>query len=75
MRSILLLKKLLRLVEMTSGLVNVSFSLPEWQAVKMIFSAPCSFYFFSPEKLALLPLLEEIKPSSDCKMIKLLIFC
>ena len=27
-------------VEMTSGLVNVSFSLPEWQAVKMIFFAP-----------------------------------
>ena len=26
---------------MTSGLVNVSFSLPEWQAVKMIFFAPC----------------------------------
>ena len=41
MRSILLLKKLLGLVEMTSGLVNVSFSLPEWQAVKMIFFAPC----------------------------------
>ena len=29
------------LVEMTSGLVNASFSLPEWQAVKMIFFAPC----------------------------------
>ena len=41
MRSILLFKKLLGLVEMTSGLVNVSFSLPEWQAVKMIFFAPC----------------------------------
>ena len=40
MRSILLLKKLLGLVEMTSGLVNVSFSLPEWQAVKMIFFTP-----------------------------------
>ena len=26
---------------MTSGLVNASFSLPEWQAVKMIFFAPC----------------------------------
>ena len=25
---------------MTSGLVNASFSLPEWQAVKMIFFAP-----------------------------------
>ena len=26
---------------MTSGQVNASFSLPEWQAVKMIFFAPC----------------------------------
>ena len=26
---------------MRSGLVNVTFSLPEWQAVKMIFFAPC----------------------------------
>ena len=40
MRSILLFKKLLGLVEMTSGLRNVSFSLPEWEAVKMIFFAP-----------------------------------
>ena len=36
-KSILLLKKLLGLVEMMSGLVNASFSLPEWQAIKMIF--------------------------------------
>ena len=41
MKSILLVKKLLGLVEMTSGLVNASFSLPESQAVKMIFFAPC----------------------------------
>ena len=41
MKSILLVKKFLGLVEMTSGLVNSSFSLPEWQAVKMIFFAPC----------------------------------
>ena len=34
MKSILLVKKFLGLVEMTSGLVNASFSLPEWQAVK-----------------------------------------
>ena len=40
-KSILLDEKLLGLVEMTSGLVNASFSLPEWQAVKMIFFAPC----------------------------------
>ena len=29
-------KKLLGLVEMTSGLVNANFSLPKWQAVKII---------------------------------------
>ena len=34
------------LVEMTSGLVNVSFSLPEWQAVNMIFFATCSSFYF-----------------------------
>ena len=42
MKSILLVKKILGLVEMTSGLVNASFSLPEWQAVKIIFFAPWS---------------------------------
>ena len=41
MKSILLVKKFLGLIEMTSGLLNASFSLPEWQAVKMIFFAPC----------------------------------
>ena len=41
MKSLLLVKKLLGLVEMTSGLVNDSFSLPERKAVKMIFLAPC----------------------------------
>ena len=41
MKSILLVKKFLGLVEMTSGLVNTSFILPEWQAVKVIFFAPC----------------------------------
>ena len=40
MKSILLVKKFLGLVEMTSGLANASFSLPELQAVKMIFFAP-----------------------------------
>ena len=34
-------KTFLGLVEMTSGLVNASFSLPKWQAVKMIFLARC----------------------------------
>ena len=42
MKSILLVKKLLGLVEMTTGLVNASCSLPERQAVKMIFFVPCS---------------------------------
>ena len=31
----------LGLVEMTFGLVYASFSLPEWQALKMTFFAPC----------------------------------
>ena len=42
MKSILLIKKLLGLVEMTSGLVNANFSLPKGHTVKMIFFAPCS---------------------------------
>ena len=36
----LLIKTFFGLVEMIFGLVNVSFSLPDWQAVKMTFSAP-----------------------------------
>ena len=36
----LLIKTLLGLVEMMFELVNVSCSLPEWQAVKMTFFAP-----------------------------------
>ena len=35
MQSILLVKKLFGLVEMMSRLVNASFSLPKWQAVKI----------------------------------------
>ena len=35
-----LIKTFLGLVEMIFGLVNVSFNLPEWQAVKMTFFAP-----------------------------------
>ena len=37
----LLIKTFLGLVGMMFGLVNVSFSLPEWQAVKVTFFAPC----------------------------------
>ena len=40
MKSILLDEKLLGLVEMIFRLVNASLSLPEWQAVEMIFLAP-----------------------------------
>ena len=40
MKSILLVKELLGLVEMMTGLVNAGFSLPKRQAVKMIFFAP-----------------------------------
>ena len=36
----LLIKTFLGLAEMMFGLVNVSLSLPEWQAVKMTFFAP-----------------------------------
>ena len=37
----LLIKTFLGLVEMMFWPVNVSFSLPEWQAVKITFFAPC----------------------------------
>ena len=33
-------KKILRLVKVTLGLVHSSYSLPEWQAVKLTFFAP-----------------------------------
>ena len=39
-KSILLIKMFLGLVEMTFGLVYASFSLPERQALKMAFLAP-----------------------------------
>ena len=48
MKSILLVKKHLRLIEMTSALVNDSLSLPAWQAVKMIFFATCQRFLFKP---------------------------
>ena len=37
-------------------------------------SRKASFYHFPPEKLALLPLVKEVTPSPDRKMIKLLTF-
>ena len=54
MKSILLVKTFLGLVEMMSGLVNASFSLPEWQAVKMIFFAPCTITNTNGKDLLLL---------------------
>ena len=50
MKSILLVRKLLGLVEMTFGLVNASFSLPKWQAAKMIFFAPCMMSFVKKKR-------------------------
>ena len=44
-KSILLIKKIEGLVEMTFGLINASFSLPKWQAVKMTFFAPWEIKF------------------------------
>ena len=43
MKAIQLIKKFLGLVEMTFGLVYASLSLPEWQAVKITFFAPCNW--------------------------------
>ena len=37
----LLITTFLGLVEMMFGPVNVTFNLPEWQAVKLTFFAPC----------------------------------
>ena len=42
MKSFLLIKMFLELVEMTFGLVYSIFSLPEWQALKMTFFASWS---------------------------------
>ena len=39
-KSLLLIKTFLGLVEMTFGLVYSRFSLPKWQALKMTFLAP-----------------------------------
>ena len=47
MKSVLLNETFLGLAEMIFGLVNVSFSLPEWEAVKMTFFAPCMIHMCS----------------------------
>ena len=51
MKSILLIKKILGLVEMTSGLVIANFSLPKWQAVKIIFFSPWFCRYFAEGNL------------------------
>ena len=38
------MKKGFWVVEMTCGLVHASYRLPEWQAVKLSFFAPCSYH-------------------------------
>ena len=49
LKSILLIKMFLGLVEMTFGLVYASFSLPEWQALKMTFFAPWPYPRFEKQ--------------------------
>ena len=51
MKPILLIKKLLGLVEMNSGLVNaISFSWPEWQALKLVSLHPVSCNISTPSQ-------------------------
>ena len=50
LQSILLIKKVLELVEMTYRLVHASYGLPEWQAVKLTFFAPCLLKSFCKVK-------------------------
>ena len=45
-----------------------------WRIPKIKTSRKTSFYHFSREKLAMLPLVKEVTPSPNRKMIKLLIF-
>ena len=62
------------LVEMTCGVVHASYSLPEWQAVKLTFFAPCMRISKSPGMIfkirklnlaAKLQCLQENNPSCD----------
>ena len=48
--TILLIKTFLGLVEINFGLVHASYSLPEWQAVKLAFFAPCLRSFMYPSE-------------------------
>ena len=80
MKSIMLFKKLLGLVEKTSGLVNASFSLPEWQAVKNIFFAPCFKLKISTQILHTSPIVSAVMRRRICFAVKSLhvnrfVFC
>ena len=73
-KSILLIKKFLGLVEVTFGLVYASLSLPEWQAVKMTFFALCAVIFFSwsltPPEIFLIDKYVVVHPLSFDKGVK-----
>ena len=63
----LLIKTFLGLAEMMFGLVNVSFSLPKWQAVKMTFFAPCIMFFFQKSEILMHKLVQHtVQPPLDC---------
>ena len=68
----MLFKKLLGLVEKTSGLVNASFSLPEWQAVKNIFFAPCFKLKISTQILHTSPIVSAVMRRRICFTVKTL---
>ena len=68
MKSILLIKKCWGLVEMMFGLVNGSFSFPEWQAVKMT--------FFAPWRRCLLNVLgDKVEPLQTATSLQRPLFC
>ena len=59
---------------MTCGLVHASYSLPEWQAVKLTFFAPCSVARKKTRGLGiLLGVSREPRPRPNCGW--LLAFC
>ena len=68
--STLLVKKFFGLVKMMSGLVNASFSLPEWQAVKVIFFAPCVGGFLGLKLRKKKSLTHTVTESSQSSQIK-----
>ena len=61
---------------MMCGLVNASFSLAKWQAVKMIFFAPCIVFFSLLSRMIVVTKCEHgneenqkiLKPTGVCKV-------